>query len=156
MISVLLVKILSPILLGINTPNFLSQLKKMGNWFGWYNIPLCAICFEKITNLHHIYSLSCGHIFCDNCLLRIKPRGQKLFRCPKCRTVVFVSYHIPHIYKCENCKKNIFYLADKDIEIYLLECDHYLCKNCIHLMLHVDLAFCVKCKKSKHYLRLYF
>ena len=130
----------------------------MGNWFNFfvYDVPVCGICLENFYILPHLYSLNCGHIFCDKCLIGTKPKGHNLLRCPKCRSVEMISFYLPRNFKCENCKKNIFCLHNKCVIIYLIECDHYFCNACIHIIPHLELAFCSKCKKPKEYLRLFF
>ena len=127
----------------------------MGNLFYTekYSYPACSICLEKYNKLPNLYSLTCGHIFCDKCLLILTTNG--ICRCAKCRLLELINWWIPRNFKCIGCKKNIFYLYNLK-PIYLLSCDHYICTSCIHIIPHFGLAHCNNCKKPKEFIKLFF
>ena len=75
----------------------------------------CPICLDEIIN---VVDLSCGHIYCKNCILQWKERGKDI--CPLCRerinyvmynnrkrTLIHLEYNICHLYIVEYC--NFYY-----------------------------------------------
>lgn len=73
--------------------------------------PECPICFDEIIN---VVELSCGHIYCKNCILEWKERDKDI--CPLCReriiyvmynnrkrTLIHLDYNICHLYIVEYC-----------------------------------------------------
>jgi len=64
---------------------------------------VCTICFDCLLQPR---SLSCGHIFCHNCLLQYAEKSSWLVKCPTCRREQF------HIY-AEEC------LAELDAPLYI-------------------------------------
>lgn len=71
----------------------------------------CPICLDEIIN---VVDLSCGHIYCKNCILQWKERGKDI--CPLCRerinyvmynnrkrTLIHLEYNICHLYIVEYC-----------------------------------------------------
>lgn len=79
----------------------------------------CPICFEQMRDTHFFVSLDCGHIFCKNCVDRLKNYtiDSGFFLCPYCRRIQYTS-------KCYliKCVKNFYHRYKTEIQIFLKVC----------------------------------
>ncbi|GMR42395.1 hypothetical protein PMAYCL1PPCAC_12590 [Pristionchus mayeri] len=60
----------------------------------------CGVCldlFDSNSNLPR--SLNCGHTFCDRCIQYLKENGDRILRCPSCKSTQYVSTSLPVNYQ---------------------------------------------------------
>ena len=106
---------------------------------------ICSICFEKMST---IIALSCGHLFCDNCI-------NSIINCPLCRLFIIKKCNLLNV-NCTKCHKELAQVNYNKLTCFLI-CGHGYCFNCVvQLKNYQDHYFCLNCKKYFNIYPLYF
>jgi hypothetical protein len=95
--------------------------------------PICIICFDDLVKIENVYSLGCGHIYCDKCLDRLPIRNFDKYKCPLCRTITNSFKINLNNGNCPKCLKNYIELKNKNNStFYLIDCAHIYCCKCLN------------------------
>mgnify|MGYP001810289858 CR=1 FL=1 len=118
-----------------------------------YSIPLCPVCYSEITSIEIMLMISCGHVLCSKCALKINKYVFATFKlkCPLCRQSLKCSVYAPECkFKCVKC------LFVKDKKKVHANCGHTYCFNCTHPLISEKEIRCVVCKQNRNIYPLFF
>jgi hypothetical protein len=123
-----------------------------------FEVPECSVCLNEITRLRELYVLSCGHIFCKQCLTGISKSFIKIniVKCPKCQSHKTCVPCKDFDYKCTLCKNHLFFLHEHDQTIVHLNCGHFYCYECVFRISNCVESICRRCPYKHNVNPVYF
>ncbi|GMS89504.1 hypothetical protein PENTCL1PPCAC_11679, partial [Pristionchus entomophagus] len=52
----------------------------------------CGVCLDLFdSNVNLPRFLNCGHTFCDRCIQHLRENGERILRCPSCKSTQYIS-----------------------------------------------------------------